>query len=197
MQIEVFFNITRSGFIKENLIFYTVLFKMFMQRATRLDLQFLRDVQFIFRVTKVCWVTQLNFKPFLHSWNAWHSLRPFCNYISGLKRLLLPFLSLPVSVWYLPALGDLFSVFDYRSILDELFPCCPHQINLEGKIWCKKISLNRRLIAIRYWQVSFIAAWSLPHFSSELKSHFSSEVENLLPLFVEWDDRWYSPKSPS
>lgn len=53
-QIE--FTLYRSEFIEENLIFYTVLFKMFMQRATRLDLHFLKDVQFIFRVTKVFFI---------------------------------------------------------------------------------------------------------------------------------------------
>jgi len=42
-----------AGFIKNNLVFYAVIFRMFMQRAARLDLQLLRDVQFIFRVTKV------------------------------------------------------------------------------------------------------------------------------------------------
>ena len=43
----------RAGFIENNLVFYSVIFRMFMQRVARLDLQLLRDVQFIFRVTKV------------------------------------------------------------------------------------------------------------------------------------------------
>eukprot|EP00795_Rhopilema_esculentum_P015473 gene15473-6722_t len=42
-----------SVFIEHSLLFYTVLFRMFMVRAMRLDLQAVKDVEFICRVSKV------------------------------------------------------------------------------------------------------------------------------------------------
>lgn len=43
----------RRAFVEDNLLFYTVLFRMFMSRVGRFDLRAIKDVQMIQRVTKV------------------------------------------------------------------------------------------------------------------------------------------------
>ena len=53
MQIIIVFVAFRQCFVDDNLLFYTMLFRMFVARVTRLDLQSLKDIQMIQRVTKV------------------------------------------------------------------------------------------------------------------------------------------------
>ena len=53
LQITIVFVPFRQCFVDDNLLFYTMLFQMFVARVARLDLQSLKDIQMIQRVTKV------------------------------------------------------------------------------------------------------------------------------------------------